>query len=372
MKIYLYGWFGFDNVGDNLILQTELDYLSDTFKNNKLIIVGEDNSLRSLIGDYCDFITTPHTGKNYIKMFFQADYIIYGGGGLFPHQNTWQVILLFLMGLIFKFRQKKIMFIGLGVGGRLNKIDLTVWRAILSMAEGAYFRDDVLLRQLGLPPKSHVATMPDIAFLYHDRGLLHLSEKKFRTVSVALANIFEDNEDAYKRFIGEIVLFLQNLIDGGYFVRLYAFTKGCDEHMNHDICTRLAFSNCEAIPYSDTNGMLTEFLQGEYVVAMRFHACILATLACTPFLCLAYSHKLEALCETFGLTAYMFKFCFSRDIYYGEEYWFTSKELISTFIRITIDAPIIKTKLSKEQQAYPAFIKEKLEILKRSIEVNDK
>lgn len=370
MKIYLFGWFGYDNTGDNLILRTELHYLSNIIQKNDLTIIGDDSSLRKLLGGEYRFHTLAHTGKNYIKMFFQADYIIYGGGGLFPHQNTKQVVLLALLQMILKLRRRKIMFIGLGVGGKQTRVDLLAWKAILSMSEGAYFRDDILLQQMKVKDTQRVAAMPDIVFSYNRDRCLPAADKIPGTVCVSLANIFGEQQDHRRAFVKEIAAFLQNLMEQGYRIRLFAFTKQSDEQMNREVCELLDSDRCESILYSDQDEMLADFLSAEYIIAMRFHACVLATIAGTPFLSISYSHKTQALCESFGLENYMLKFCCARNVYYGEEILITAQQMSDAFGRVLRDTVYIKEQLSFKQKSYPDMVEEKFKILKSSIEVN--
>lgn len=370
MKIYIFGWFGFNNTGDNLILQKEFEYMQEYFSNNTLTIVGNYSNLLNILGNETEFNSVDHNGKNYLKMFLKADFIIYGGGGLFPHQNTKQLLILLLGSLIMKIRNKRIGYIGLGIGGVQTKFDLMIWKLIIKMSSIFYTRDDVLLKQLKVEQNKYISEMPDIVFSLNNSKRMMKQISPGMVVSVALANIFINDIRKYEEFLEEMEKFFKLLLSSGYSVKLYSFTKGVDEKLNNDLCSRLNSSQCICISYSEKDDIIDTFVDSDIIISMRFHGCVLSAIYNIPFIGISYSHKTEALMNKLDVSDFIVKYCRSENEYYGEVINIEYLELWDIFNKLNTDYEIISDKLRLQTVNYSHQVSEKFKLLKDLLKEN--
>lgn len=168
MNIYIEGYYGIQNLGDDYILMSILSSLSKV-PNDKIDIVaivslGDDyNQLFSLFPNlHC---TTIKTQKARRKQLFSKKTYIFGGGGLFPTDNWKLYIKLFCKVMINKIMGGKNIVYGIDLCKLNGIISKQIWRCISYIVDVIVVRNKLsfqLLENAGI--KDKVYYFPDVTF----------------------------------------------------------------------------------------------------------------------------------------------------------------------------------------------------------------
>ena len=88
-SVFLWGWYGFENLGDDLLLYTMLKHLHGdiTVPIQKLYVLPDVTQVKRSYG-------------NLLRGAFFHDAVIIGPGGLFPFDNKAKVMLYYMITVI--------------------------------------------------------------------------------------------------------------------------------------------------------------------------------------------------------------------------------------------------------------------------------
>lgn len=163
-NILISGYFGFGNVGDEVILLSEISYLKNIFPQAELTVLSgnpkytqENFKIKSIY--YKNFFTL-------IKEIKSTDLFISGGGGLLQDKTSFRSLLYYL-SLIYlaqKFKKKVVVF-SQSVGPLNFSLSKFLVQKILNKVNYIFIRDHSscqLLQELKI--KKRVEIIPDISF----------------------------------------------------------------------------------------------------------------------------------------------------------------------------------------------------------------
>lgn len=371
-KLGVWGYFGYRNCGDDLLLINTIDEICSILSDDvNIVVFGDSNNIKNLVP--FDFVYTRNrTALNLMRFAFEADYLIIGPGGLFPSTNSKKLFFYFIITLIMHVRRKKIGFIGVGVGIGMfsQKRDILLINLITRYANVFISRS-----------KNYLAFVPKIK---SNRIILSsdmiLSDKKIflsnyitdsKKIVVALANIFNSNTEEYKeRFISEFINFANNIISNGYQINMISFTNEIDMELNNIIVKRINSPYVVSTHFFENPYDTFQLIKDAYLcIGMRFHALVIALSCNIPCISVSYSDKNEDIMERFGLSDYSLRFGISNKEYYNKEIMIDSKILIEKFNNIISYYDEVKNIiLSKKNSMYELSLlnrKELRNLLKR-------
>ncbi len=274
-KVVISGYYGFKNFGDELILSV----LSD-----KLKTVGADVTVFSIDPQF----TTQQYGVEAVKTFqpfevfktlWHSDVLISGGGSLFQDATSLKSVIYyaFVLGLAQILGKKTIIF-AQGVGPLNHPLSKFLVKNLFRRCDYVSVRDEKsqkLLQNWGISAK----LVPDPAY---SLNIPQYEKKPF--TGVQLRKFDGVNEDFITNLAGAI--------QGES--KIFSLQKSLD----FEICKNFALR---------TNGQLieeniTEELgQLETLVAMRFHALIIALKAGVKCVAINYDPKVQTLAEKYSL-----------------------------------------------------------------------
>ncbi|WP_297997912.1 hypothetical protein [uncultured Phascolarctobacterium sp.] len=105
-KVMIWGWFGFENLGDDLLLRTMLSFLD---KKENVITVPMKKTYKQTI----NINQIYRNYKHLVFGVFNNDVLIIGPGGLFPFDNKLKVALYLIITMIWKLMNRKVVFLEL-------------------------------------------------------------------------------------------------------------------------------------------------------------------------------------------------------------------------------------------------------------------
>ena len=175
MKIFLIGWFGAGNIGDEAILISELLFLRDQISNVEFHILSFDpERTRQLtanipevskilrVGSKRDVFKSDFLGI--FKAFREVDAIIIGGGGIFQDiYNHYPIPFFTAMALLARLNRKRLILYCVGIGPIRSFVGKKLCKFAANSADIICVRDEGskdLLKTLGVSRPVHLSADP--------------------------------------------------------------------------------------------------------------------------------------------------------------------------------------------------------------------
>lgn len=290
-KVVISGYYGSDNFGDETILKVLIDKLKEekaditvlSLNPEKTKALHKVNAIKSF--DLPKVITT----------ILKSDVLISGGGSLLQDATSVKSLFYYLFVIsIAEFFNKKVMIFAQGIGPINNKIGEFWCKKLLKKASCVTVRDDkslFLLRGWGINAEKVV----DPLFALNLAG-----STPTETVGIQL-----------RAFKGLSETFLQKLaqsVEQNFYskkIQIFSFQDTLDK----DVCIHFEGMLKSLNPnlqteviYNKTPEQLIELMRSlKYMIAMRFHACLVCAKYGIKTLALSYDYKVERLAEDLKL-----------------------------------------------------------------------
>lgn len=153
-RIMIWGWFGFENTGDDLLLKTMLSFLVK--KENIITIpMTKKYQLNSNINQ------VSRSYRNLFTGILNNDVLIIGPGGLFPFDNTKKFLLYWAIVRVWKLMNKKVIFFGIGISEKISNKSAYLLRNITLHSDLFITRNPNLLDRIKTPK---MYSMSDVVF----------------------------------------------------------------------------------------------------------------------------------------------------------------------------------------------------------------
>lgn len=338
-KAVLAGYYGFQNMGDEALLEVLVLKLKEL--NPKIKIVALANNpqetskrLRIEAVDRAKLLKI-------IKALWGSDRIIFGGGGLFQDVTSFRSLLYYL-GLITiaKIMRNKIFLIAQGIGPLKRKMSRRLLSIVFKLADEISVRDKNSFEILSELYQKRITVTSDPAMLLavHKRDIKIEDNNKKIIISLRKSPLFTKSKKDM------LVQVLKKLIKEEDLELVFLpFHGENDKKVSLEIINML-----------DGNGKLEEpktmpqylvrTMEGAYgVIGMRLHSLVFSAILDIPFVGISYDPKIISFCKSFD----------------------------SPVLDLETFNPIDLEKAIKEiltlRQTYSKRIKEKMEIQKQDI-----
>lgn len=283
-KIVISGYYGADNFGDECIL----DVLVKRLKKDevKKITVFSKNPEKTAKTYGVESVNSFDLGK-VVKTLFESDMLISGGGSLLQDVTGIKSLFYYLF-VIFTalFFQKKVMIFAQGVGPISSKIGEFAVKTLLKRCSQVSVRDDKSLFYLrGLGVKTELVCDP----LY---DLELTGSKPENRVGVQLRSFKTLSEKLLITLANRIAIEFPDKI-----IEIYSFQDSNDL----EVCKHFESLLLSVNPNLKTNVIYGKSPQEiiklianlEYMIAMRFHAVLIALKYGIKTLAINYDYKVE-------------------------------------------------------------------------------
>ncbi len=340
-RVLIWGWFGFENLGDDLLFKTMQQYLYGDITvpmNTQYILPGVKQ--------------IPRSYKSLVVGALDNDVLIIGPGGLFPFDNKIKVLLYYIAGRIWKLRGRKVVFFGIGISERMSNFSAMLWRRIAMRADLFIPRSENVLKRIGLDETEKIHAMSDTVFASNIAQNQNCEDSN--RVVISVANLQQDNEEIFKDAVGKWIHVVKELLERGFMVDLIAFTKGKDDRMIDAIAssTKIVREKVRLIHYNDAVDSVSNWNQYKFAICMRFHSLVLSILTGVPAIPIAYGHKTFALAEKCGLEDYVLIWNNFQDKYYGERIDISSEQIIEKTEQLCGNLQEIKEKIEIRRKGF--------------------
>lgn len=360
MRVYLFGWFGYKNLGDDLLLSVMLHNLSGVAERVE-VCLKECEYLQQFLVKYPEAFADRRSIFGLFKAALWNDCLIIGPGGLFPHPNLMKTLVFFMVTLWWKLLGRRVIWFCFGASRRQNPVSSMLWRVIARLADLFISRDDNIFTGANISLSNTAFVATDVVFsLATSDAAKRLSDR----AAVCFANLYETGEEGYATFLEGCEKVAMHIREKGLEVDLLSFTAGSDERLNSDIAKHV--QGCRTFSYEQSLKAVRDGLRYRIVVGMRFHSVVLGLLGGSPVVPIAYADKTEVLAREAGIEDRLTYFCKGGGEYFGRVISLDSERIsaaVDSALAAEEDKYRIETIVSdKRRVAMNAFMK-----LKRTV-----
>ena len=301
VKIVVSGYIGFDNFGDESLLNVLLENLK-TLSTQITVITSNPKKTAFVHG-----VKTVKTFDIFglLLSILKSDILISGGGSLLQDKTSVKSLFYYLFVILSaKFLGKKVVIYSQGIGPINNRFAKLLTKFTLKMCDLLTLRDEkslFLLRGWGI---NNVDLESDAVFnlkipQYEPQNRVGIQLRAWKYLSAS--------------FIDELVAqVISNFSDKE--ILLFSFQDELDYEICKNFQAKLAlkapYIKSQIIQNNYTNNIIDNFKTLEYLIAMRFHACLLATKFGIKTLVINYDEKVEKLAKCTGMPFVNLDECF--------------------------------------------------------------
>ncbi len=318
MHILICGNYGAGNFGDELILKGLLKVVRQLPRVCITVTSGNPAETRRLHGETirtCPFV--PSSAGSWIKNILsgkafralnairKSDLIIFGGGGLFNEKESRSIQIWSRQASMWKRLKKRVIMVGQSFSEIKKPEHQKIIRDVCASMKKICVRDTASkknLEQLGV--KHSITVLRDSALwlttedfredTHQSHSTNNLSLETFAPYALISLRTWPDVDHIeLTRKITELAAYIQSHYHLS--LKFVAMQKG--DSLNNACSATTRITHLEP---RDLDDLWHIFTNASLVIAMRLHACILATLARKPLLALAYDDKVRNLLTDLG------------------------------------------------------------------------
>lgn len=315
-KICISGYYGYNNVGDDLLLLSITNHLLQIDTTYKITITVNDrsnlplslskkiNCIESTVYNQNKLKRLINTIKFEIDLVKKNDIYIYGGGTrLFETQNrTYQSLLVKYLFLKYNavFLKKKIYHLGVGIGNIDTRFGKWLFKKILNLSDIIHLRDlKSYEKSLGVIKNKNKLILGSDLFFLNEKKLLNIQNDR-TSIGCSFFNYYgyitKDTEDKIS-FKGKCVHLIKELLDLNPEIDIYLFSfqkefGGKDESFNNELVNQLSSKRVFHVRYStDTDKILNLIKSLDVSIGMRYHFCLVSLFYEIPTFGISYQPK---------------------------------------------------------------------------------
>jgi polysaccharide pyruvyl transferase WcaK-like protein len=308
MNLILYGYYGYLNIGDDLMLKGLLDILKKEKNIKRINVIVRDKKNIAYV-DKKVFMIDINERYRLIKilcLFLLSDVSIWGGGTCFYDSKNEknEMVRLFRNVLISRLMMKKYIFLNVGIGDFYNKDKLRVLTLLLKYANYFKFREKqslkTALKFYNKPEKYSLGA--DMVFLstsfirdiFNDKN--KQKEKYFVFSGVYKYTNDKAVVDCYRNILINIVKEKGIKV---YLLPCHQYLR--DDNVFHEkLIDGLDSEMFKLIKYSSIEEYIVFIKNAEFVISMRLHGMAVSDICLIPCIGIEYSCKLNYYNEFIG------------------------------------------------------------------------
>lgn len=338
MNVFVYGYYGFGNAGDELLLRRVIEYFKSHAPNVKFIVRSHDESQAGFEGEPVEFVnldaSLSRANNSKLKGFYEyikigtrliknSQAFVFGGGTLFQSSGRipYTLILMTSLCVLAKVHRVPVYALGVGVGPLTDRLSQMLFKLILRLSTDFAVRDVTSMQNAYLASRStKLRLTSDLVFgasgyRLNDKeqdesiGSLNrigitlaasdskLTEGNRKVLSSQLNALIKDSKEQYPNCKISCLTF-QNFETG-------TGVKLSDQHMLQQLVEPENLEHVEFCPMPNTIDAAMQLVSScDVILGMRFHGLVLAAMASVPFVGVSRDHKVLDLCEKFGFPSW--------------------------------------------------------------------
>lgn len=316
MKILLKGYYGFGNLGDDLLMLSSFNFLRKKFPTAEIDIFSNNTANNPSAkypqgyNEYVEKIIPPVNEVIDWTVRKRYDLIVDGGGGIyFSNENGSLVVILInkiavlfnsrhliwlerCLRIIFRRRENLTYSQKVGIGLSIGPYDVKSKNFLkhhiaVNSYNGLLVRDKKSIDYVS-NRRILIRSSYDIVFALSFKKQA-LQKKEEKHVGFVILNWFENNA----LYVSNILKAADRLEEKGYQITYFSF----DENDDQKVIPMLPSEKLKIWDPIKTKleDFIDEFSRMDIVASMRYHGCVLATCLGIPTIQLALSQKLQQL-----------------------------------------------------------------------------
>jgi polysaccharide pyruvyl transferase CsaB len=318
VRVVVSGYYGYSNFGDEAILERLLSILRGSHADEITVLSGDPDKTRERFE--VDSVALSSVAAR-ARAIAAADRVVIGGGGLIKDTSaegglSAAVALLDVLFAVAKGTPTLVYAVGVG---RIK--DAVGWRhvtRILSLADDVVVRDILTwetLKARGVPvARLHLAADPLFALLPQASSEEGAHDLRRPRVGVSLSasdmtwarsHLPQQASNLPKQLAVELLRQCQQCGARVTLLALQDSPYGRDVDELHDLISALSQEVCvdliEVAHVSPRQALTIMSTRIDFLIAMRFHALVLAVLSRVPFVAIGWDPKLRALASDLGV-----------------------------------------------------------------------
>lgn len=289
-KIVISGYYGFDNIGDEAVLQSMLVTLRAYIPEVKITVLSNNpQKTRSLY--QVEAINRWHI-REVAKALKESDMLISGGGSLLQDVTSSKTIPYYL-GIVkmAQWYNKKVVFYSQGIGPVNKGYNRWLIKYIVNKIDGIFVRDSHskdLLKQIGVRKPITISADPVLGIKPHRDVYKYIKDLfgKERAVGVYIRPW--QNEES---LLNSLEKALKYVLNEGYKVYLIPMYYIQDREIAYKLKSRLGENAILVDSMLTLDEVAAYTACFDFIIGMRLHSLIMAAAAKVPMIGLSYDPK---------------------------------------------------------------------------------
>jgi polysaccharide pyruvyl transferase WcaK-like protein len=278
-KVLLYGYFGFNNFGDEWLLNTTLKLFTIFSEKKEFFVLYNIKEKIKVVDKNVVYIPRWNIIE-ILKSVFQVDTVV-SIGGLFQDKTSVSSLMYYLLILIFaKILNKKVFVLNTELD--IKKLPKSFVVFLLN-----FFTDGILVRnKVDLKISKKTKFCPDICLYNFDEKQVDIEKKEIRTVGIVV-----------KQTTNFVLLSeMCEVLSKQYKLVFIPFHIKEDYPFCLKLCERL--TSCEIRVWDRIENYKNMFADIDLIITSRLHGIILAGVLCKPFICISEEEKIKKMIKT--------------------------------------------------------------------------
>jgi len=308
-KILIVGYYGYDNLGDDLMLLALLNGINDSLENLKITILArKSQNLANLIDKfenveiaYFKMNNKPFNLYLYVKTIFTVDLTIWGGGTCFSDQDGLGNFKFFIFNLIFR---RKFSYLGIGIGELKKNTSKLITRLLLNNSLFTSFRDpkSLTIANSLTPMKDHFTLSSDLTYIL-DFKLFKQSSTSDRYILISLRDLTNfytlDQIKNRQEVLLKFLFGIKQIHECDIVVMPIDSVKDfeANNRFYHKLMNGVTSKNVIFVDDNDMEKKLSVILNSDLNITERLHSVVISAFNNVNCIPLSYSPKINSFCE---------------------------------------------------------------------------
>jgi len=276
MRVFISGYYGFGNLGDEMLLDALRALLIEYgFRRDELVVLSASPKETER-----EHALSSFKRGDLMRLFAEikrGDLLISGPGGLFQDSTgPWSPAFYASHAFLALLKGAKVLIYGQSLGPIKRRVNLLLVRFLLSKASLVVLRDESMSDMV---PRNKLLFTPDPAFI--------LSVGEVSGLRDGIGIVF-------RRWKWDLESLLRVLVEMGFPLTLISFQAEREREDGIRLSKMYGLPFLTPSNWAEALRVLSTF---KLVIGMRLHSLIMSAMTFTPFIGISYDPKVRSLCE---------------------------------------------------------------------------
>ncbi len=288
MNLFLVGYYGYDNLGDEILLSGLLSLIrKDRSMNCKVLTYSAEKTEKA------HNVKAISRSKNLslLKHIYKSDAVVVGGGSILQDVTTSRSLYYYLSILFFaKFLRKKVYMIGNGIGPIKKSLNQKLVSLLIPKVDGIIARDKASYQEFIKYGAKRIENGVDLAYNLNFDKYVASDVGNSDQKSVLLSLRPWKNLDKTFQTIHKTIEYLNSL---GYMVYLLPMKHPEDTEICKKIMASFDNANLDIIE-NNHESVINHISGAKFLIGMRLHSLIISAIMNKPFIGISYDPKVDS------------------------------------------------------------------------------